>query len=329
MDTFLFSLNAVAPIIFVILLGYFIKKSGLLDEDFFVKANKLVFNVCIPIYLFYCVYNIESFNDINWKLVIFAALSIILVFFLATAFFMFFTKDSGKRGALIQCSFRSNYAIIGIPLAQAMGGDEAVAVAAVISAVGIPTFNILAVITLSIFNYDNHNKKISVVDILKSIYKNPLIRGVFFAIVVLVLRGYTDFRIKEDIPSLYDAIEDVGKIASPFALIVLGGRFQLSAVKELAPEISLGVLWRLVITPIIGLGFAVLLASKGILNIDMSAYPALIAFYCSPVAVSSAIMAEAMNAHGELSRQLVMWTNCVSVITIFVTIVIFRSMGFL
>ncbi|MGN1318853.1 MAG: AEC family transporter [Lachnospirales bacterium] len=329
MDTFLFSLNAVAPIILVILLGYLINKIGLLDDDFFVKANKFVFNVALPIYLFYCVYNIESFSDIDWKLVIYAALSIVFVFFIASVFFIIYTKDSGKRGALIQCAFRSNYAIIGIPLAKAMGGDSTVSVAAIISAIGIPTFNILAVITLSIFSYDNSGKKISPFEIFKSICKNPLIRGVLSAIVVLIIRNFVDFRIKDDIPFLYDAIEQVGRIASPLALIVLGGRFQVSAVKELASDISLGVLWRLMITPFIGLMGAILLTKYGILSINSTSYPALIAFYGSPVAVSSAIMAEAMNSHGELSRQLVMWTNCVSVITIFVTIIIFKNLGFL
>jgi transporter, auxin efflux carrier (AEC) family protein len=327
MNTFLFSLNAVAPIIIVILVGFFIKKTGLLSENFFKEANKFVFNVGIPVYLFYCVYNIESFSDINWGLVLMSAGSIIFIFFMAAVFFMAYTKDPGKRGALIQCSFRSNYAIIGIPLARAMGGDDTVAVAAIISAVGIPLFNVLAVITLSIFSYDNSGKKISVIEILKSIYKNPLIRGVVFAVIVLILRGFTDFRIKDDIPFVYEAISDIGKIASPFALIILGGRFELSAVKSLAKDISLGVLWRLVITPVFGLTVAYLFSSNGIINIDNAAYPALIAFYGSPVAVSSAIMAEAMNAHGELARQLVMWTNCVSVITIFVTIMICRYMG--
>ncbi len=329
MNTLFFSLNAIAPIIIVILLGFGIKKSGLLTEGFFKEANKFVFNICLPFYLFYCVYNIESFEDINWSLVVMASCVVLFIFFTALVFFVVYTKDSGKRGSLIQCTFRSNFAIIGIPLASAIGGDEAVAVAAVISAVGIPLFNVLAVITLTVFSYDNEGKKISPLDILKSIYKNPLIRGVVLAVIVLVIRNFTDFTIKDNLPFVYKALGDVGKIASPLALFVLGGRFEISAVKELARDISLGVVWRLVITPAVGLVTAYVLSSKGIVNVGSDAYPALIAFYGSPVAVSSAIMAEAMNAHGELSRQLVMWTNCVSVITIFFTIVICRNIGIL
>lgn len=327
MSTLIFSFNAIAPIILVILSGCFVKHIGLLSDNFFKDANKFVFNVALPVYLFYSVYNIKDFDDINWSLVIMAVGVVLFIFFVSFIFFVLYTKDTGKRGALIQCAFRSNFAIIGIPLAGAVGGDDAVAAAAIISSVGIPTFNILAVITLSIFSYDNAQNKISVKDILISIYKNPLIRGVLSAVVLLVLRKFTDFRIKDDLPFIYDAIADIGKIASPLALIVLGGQFEISATKSLAKDISLGVLWRLVITPLVGLGTAYILANMGWVDVNSGAYPALIAFFGSPVAVSSAIMAESMHAHGELSRQLVMWSNCCSIITIFVTIVICRTFG--
>lgn len=322
MDTLLFSANAVAPIILVILLGYIIQKTGMVPESFFVYANKLAFNVAIPVYLFYSVYNIENLSDINWSLIVAAVVMVIVICLLAAVFFMFYTKDSGKRGVLIQCAYRSNYAIIGIPLAKAMGGEPALATAAVVSAFGIPTFNILAVIVLSVFSYNNDNKKISVSGILKSICKNPLIIGVCCALICLAVRNYVPFTIKDDLPFVYETIRDVGGMASPLALIVLGGRFKVSAVKELAGDIASGVVWRLILAPVIALTVLMILANYGIISLTKADFPALIAFYGSPVAVSSAIMAESMNCHGELARQLVIWCNIVSIFTVFAIIVI-------
>lgn len=327
MNTLFFSFSAIAPIVIVIFIGYVVAKWGIVSEKFFKDANSFVFKLAIPVYLFYSVYNIESIGDINWGLIVIALLSILLIFAFATVFFMIYTKDRGKRGALIQCAFRSNYAIIGIPLAKAIGGDEAVAVAAIISAVGIPLFNVLAVITLSVFSYEREGNKTSVKDILISIYKNPLIRGVALAVVCLVARNFTDFRIKEDLGFLYEAIKEVGLIASPLALIVQGGGFEISAIRELAKDISLGVVWRLVLAPVIGLGIALCAAYMGLVNIQADAYPALIAFYGSPVAVSSAIMAEAMHSHGVLARQLVVWSNICSIFTVFVLITFCRMIG--
>lgn len=322
MDTLLFSANAVAPIILVILLGYIIQKIGMVPESFFAYANKLAFNVAIPVYLFYSVYNIENLSDINWSLIVAAVAMVIVICLLAIVFFMFYTKDSGKRGVLIQCAYRSNYAIIGIPLAKAMGGESALATAAVVSAFGIPTFNILAVIVLSVFSYNNDNKKISVSGILKSICKNPLIIGVCCALICLAVRSYVPFTIKDDLPFVYETIREVGGMASPLALIVLGGRFKVSAVKELALDITSGVVWRLIFAPLISLTVLMILANYGIIGLTKADFPALIAFYGSPVAVSSAIMAESMNCHGELARQLVIWCNIVSIFTVFAIIVI-------
>lgn len=329
MDTFIFSLEAVLPIILVIAAGYGIRRMGIVTDDFLKQANTFVFKVSLPLYLFCSVYNIENVKDINFRLLAVAVLLVLIIFFIALVTILIYTKDSGKRGALIQIAFRSNYAIIGLPLAKAMGGESALADAALISAVGIPLFNALAVITLTVFSYDNQGKKVSLTSIVRSIVTNPLIIGVFAGVLLVCMRGHTDIRLKNDLPALYGAVENIGRIASPLALIVLGGRFKISSVRELAPDITVGVIWRLFAAPIIGLGGAMLLASRGMVALDSGAYPALIAFFGSPAAVSSAIMAESMHSHGELARQLVIWTNIVSVFTLFATIVFFRSLGML
>ena len=44
---------------------------------------------------------------------------------------------------------------------------------------------------------------------------------------------------------MYKAIKNVASIASPLALVVLGGRFKFSSVKALAPQITLGTILRL------------------------------------------------------------------------------------
>ena len=61
------------------------------------------------------------------------------------------TKEPLRRGVLVQCAFRSNYALIGLSLVSALGGDGALAIASILSAFTIPVFNILAVIALSMF----------------------------------------------------------------------------------------------------------------------------------------------------------------------------------
>lgn len=334
MGTLIFAANSVLPIILVILLGYWLRQIGFYSKAFLRTANKLVFNVGIPSYLFYNVYTIEDFGQINMGVVVYCCIAILVLFFVGLGCTLLFTKERGKRGVLAQCVFRSNFAIIGLTLAESIGGSEAVAIAAVLSAFSIPLFNVLAVIILSVFS-ENGSGRPSVRKILLSIIKNPLIIGVFLAMVCLFIRniepvgsdGNPIFTIKDNMPYLFKAVESVSSIASPLALIVLGGQFTFSAVGSLAKEIIYGTTWRLVIAPAAAIGAAYILTSWGVVNVTAADYPAFIALFGSPVAVSSAIMAEAMGCHGELARQLVVWTSLVSIATVFLSIVILRSLG--
>ncbi len=339
MNVFMFAVNAVMPIILLILLGFFLRKIGFLKEDFLKKANTFVFKVCLPCLLFVNVYKIESFGTIDWSIVLYSEIGIILMFLLGMILVKFTIKDSKKKGVILQCIFRSNFAIIGLPLAQELGGEVGASVAAILSAFSIPTFNILAVIALSIY-VKEEGQKIDIKSVLKKIVTNPLIIGVVAGLIVLGIRSLIPVNATGDLAFslsqntytkfLYKAIENVSKIGSPFALIILGGLFNFNAVAGMLKEILIGTLSRIVFVPLIVIGVAIILSkTTSFINFDATVYPSLIALFGSPVAVSSAIMAESMDNDGELAGQLVVWTSIGSIVTIFLSVVILRGMGLL
>lgn len=123
---------------------------------------------------------------------------------------------------------------------------------------------------------------------------------------------------------------NLAKINSPLALIILGGLFDFAAVKELKKQIFIGTVVRVVVVPCLVLGVAIILSKYvNIINIDNTAFPALIALSGSPVAVSSAIMAQEMENDGVLAGQLVVWTSVMSIFTLFIIIAILRGLGVL
>ncbi|MDE6612956.1 MAG: AEC family transporter, partial [Clostridia bacterium] len=129
---------------------------------------------------------------------------------------------------------------------------------------------------------------------------------------------------------LYTAVKDLKAIASPLALIVLGGQFEFSAVKGMTKEIIVGTAWRIVIAPLIGIGVAFLLSRyTDLFTFGTDIYPTLIALFGTPVAVSSAIMAGEMKSDEQLATQLVVWTSICSIVTIFVTVFILMAGGLL
>ncbi|MBQ9837907.1 MAG: AEC family transporter [Oscillospiraceae bacterium] len=327
------AVNAVMPIILLILLGYFLKQKGFLSKDFLKMGNSLVFKVCLPAMLFVNVYDIDGLAAIRWDIVMYCVVIVAVIFVLGLLTAVLTTKVPERRGVILQCTFRSNFAIIGLSLAGALGGDGAMAVAAIVSAFTIPVFNILAVIALSVFVGGG---KPDVKKILLNIVKNPLIIGVVAGLVCLGIRalqeqifGHVVFALNDQTKFLYKALSNLKAIASPFALLVLGGQFEFSAVKGLFKEIVVGTAWRIVLAPLLGVGCAVVLTELGVLSFGANEFPALIALFGSPVAVSSAIMAGSMGNDEQLATQLVVWTSICSIVTIFAQVCLLMAMGLL
>lgn len=330
------AVNAVAPVVLLILMGYILKRRGFFTKDFVRIGNKLVFNLCLPCMLFINVYSIDSFASINWDIVIYTVVMLLVIFAVGYATAIITTKTPERRGVILQCTFRSNMAIIGLSLAGALGGDEAVAVAAIVSSFAVPVTNILSVLALSMFEKDGQSGKGSIKSVLVNIAKNPLIIAVMLGMVCLVLReaqrvvfGEVIFAFSVQTKFLYTTVNNLKAIATPFALLVLGGQFEFSAVKGLLKEIATGTVWRIVLAPLLGLGCAIWLTSMGILSCGVNEYPALVALFGSPVAVSSAVMASSMGADEQLATQLVVWTSIFSIFTIFSEVCVLMSMGLL
>ena len=326
------AINAVVPVVLLIVLGYILKQKGFINNDFVKIGNKLVFNVCLPCMLFINVYNIESFASIDWEIVLYGCVMLFVIFGLGWASALLTTKAPERRGVILQCTFRSNIAIIGLSLASTLGGDEAVAVAAIVSSFTVPVNNVLAVLSLSMFT--NGSSKTNFKSVFINIVKNPLIIGCVLGLVFLgireaqiVLFGEVVFRFSQQTKFLYTAVNNLKSIATPFALVVLGGQFEFSAVKGLLKEIVVGTLWRIVLAPLLGLGIAILLSAK--MGWGVNEFPALVALFGSPVAVSSAVMASSMGGDEQLATQLVVWTSIFSIVTIFAEVCVLMGLGFL
>ena len=325
MESLVFAFNAVAPIVAMVAIGYFLKKAGIVGKDFAKTGNKLVFRIFLPVMLFSNVYKIENLGSIDLGHVWFSLVMTVLIFSAALFSSGFIVKDGPKRGALIQGIFRSNYALIGIPLAGSLFGEEGVAAAEVLSAFAIPLFNVLAVAELSAFG---SGEKINFRKTALEILKNPLIDGVAAGFAVLFIREIfvsagIGFRLF-DIAPVAKIAEYISAMATPFSLIVLGADFEFSAIRELRKEIVFGTAMRCVFVPLFGVGTAFLLFAG---KFDGAQFAALAALFSAPVAVSSVPMAQEMGGDTSLAGQLVVWTTVFSAPAIFAVSFLLRTAG--
>ena len=326
MDSLIFAFNSVSPIIATVAIGYFLKKIGLMDADFSKKANKLVFRVFLPVMLFMNVYGIENLASVSFGYVFYALGALLVIFLLALLGVRLLTDKDRCRGAMLQGVFRSNYALIGIPLASSLFPAEGAAVATLLSAFMVPAFNILAVIGLSVFN--NNGEKPNLKKVLLGIAKNPLIIAIFSGLAALGIRAiFTEigitFRVS-DIPVIWSSMKYLSNMATPLSLLVLGAQFEFSAIPHLKREIITGVALRSIAVPVLGIGVAYLAFRN---QFGGAQFAALVAAFCTPVAVSSVPMAQEMGADAELAGQLVVFTTISSAFTVFIASFLLKFAG--
>ena len=113
---------------------------------------------------------------------------------------------------------------------------------------------------------------------------------------------------------------DLSRVATPLSLVVLGGFFSFGAIQGYKKELLLGVVGKLVLSPL----FIVPLAAvMGYRNQELVS---LLIMFGSPTAVSSFTMAKQMDGDGDLAAEMVVFTTAVSVLTIFLWIFILKTL---
>ena len=336
MSVFGVAVNAVAPVVLVIGLGYWLKQRAFLSAGFLKESNWLVFHVCMPVMLFVNVYDTGSFADINWQLILYCIAVSLAIYVLGLITAVAVTSLPERRGVIWQSTFRSNFAILGLAMASSLGGPETEALVAVTSSFLIPVFNVLGVVALSVFTDAGHRENHSVSKVLRNTVRNPLIIGAVLGMVCLAVRevqravfGQVLFSIRGQLTFLYTVLKNIKSITTPFALLILGGQFTFTAVQGLFKEILAGTLWRLVLAPVLGIGGAWLLSRAGMLQCGTGEYATLLALFGAPAAVASAIMAGEMGGDEQLATQIVVWSTLFSAVTFFLQAVLMIRFGLL
>ena len=330
------SVNAVMPIVLLIALGYFLRCVGVFKDGFIKEGKNLVFKVLIPCSLFVNVYSVSDIGEIQWTVVAYTFVMILFTFVVGYFAGRFSSQDPLRKGVVWQCAFRSNFAIIGLPLATALGGDQGAAVASVMFAFVIPLYNVCAVSALTFYT-GTEGKRYSVGRFLWEVLKNPLTVGVLLGLGAVLIRGLQNvafgavvFSLEQNVPFLYKVLTNLKSATTPLALLILGSQCQFSAAKNMQKELIVGTVCRIIISPLLAVGGAVILSlCTDWFYCGNGEYATLIALFGAPVAVSSAIIAGEMGNDEQLASQLVVWTSVGSLVTIFLFVCIMMGAGLL
>jgi predicted permease len=74
MENFIYSINVTFPIFLVMVIGYFLKQIGMLNDNFVTVANRFNFKVTLPFMLFRDIAGVDIRAVFDLKYVLFCAL---------------------------------------------------------------------------------------------------------------------------------------------------------------------------------------------------------------------------------------------------------------
>ncbi len=302
--------TVVFPLFCMMALGYFLRTIRLLDEGTLEKLNRLCFQVFLPLLLFVNVYQSNFRQAFSVKLIVFALAVVVLCFLCLWLVVPRFQKDPGRCAVMIQGIFRSNFILFGIPVTLALFGPGKASITAVLIAFVIPLYNALSVVVLARFSH----KAVRPAQLWAGILKNPLILASALAF-LFVLTGLR-------LPQLIETtLAEIAGVATPLALIVLGGGFRFAGARKNASALALCTAGKLVTVPLAGLTLGVLLGFRG------AELAALFAMLASPTAVSSFTMAQSAGADHALAGEIVVMTSLFSILTIFLGLSALLALG--
>lgn len=314
----IFAITIVLPNLFIMGLGFFMRRKGQASQAFIDQASYFVFNYCLPALLFFSVIDSEVDYGKQITLITAGVLVTFVLFFGSEIYAKRFITDSADQGVFVQGIFRSNMAIIGLATVANAYGEAGLSIGAVYMGIVTILFNILAVITLSRVSKSSTDTRLSrSLIVIKKIFSNPLIIALLAAFAYKAL----------SLPPMPTVIHNTGDllaaVALPLALLCAGASIDLKSMLSLSGLSMQASIGRIVIAPLlviaVGLAFGLTGVHMGVLFLMVA----------SPTAAASYVMVKAMGGNDILAANILAFTTVVSLFGMAIGAAVLRALGWM
>ena len=310
LQNFIVCVNAVIPSAIYLTIGIILRKTRVIGDTAVKIFTNVIFVALYPFMMFDNLYGKGIGENMDLKLVIYGATATLIQLAISWVFVCKIEPSNYHRGAMIQALYRSNYVLMGLPIAINLFGKGSVGEVAVLLLFIVPLYNASAVIVFEEFR----GGKVDVKDLLKRIITNPIIEGGIAAGIFML------FNIK--LPDvLQNTVSTLSDATSPTALILLGAGLNFKAFKSDRKRIAICTIGKLVVFPALGIAGAVILGFTGVPLV------ALTLMFATPVALAAYTMSSSMGGNGKLSGELVVITTALSCITMPLWLFLLKSNG--
>ena len=308
----LFALEVTAPTFLVICIGIYLKRIGIINNEFADIGSALVFKVTLPCMLFVKLVQV-SFETIPITLVAYAVTATTVVF-LILEFIIAPRIIKEDRGAFVQGSFRSNMGIVGIAFCLNAYGESIIATVSIYLAFVTVLYNVLSLITLTRHGVKDTDK-LSFASTLNRIVRNPLIVAIVIAVVLSLLHV--------KIPKfLLDTMGYLGAMSMPLALLCGG-----AAIRWRDFRVSANLYWAtfaklLAVPAFITIG-GILIGLRG------EMLGVLYLMCAAPTAGASYPMIRAVGGNHYLTAAIIASTSLASVVAITLGLFLLKALEFI
>ena len=313
LDNLLYSINVVLPIILITLLGYILKRRRFVTEGYIAVSTKLAFNIAFPCSIFAGMQGVSLSESIDMGLIMFLMVAITVSTLLLLLIVPRFVKDRPTAASVVQGMFRANFLVQGLPLLTIMYGEGNFVACTILLPFAVAINNVMATVNFVVLIPEQRgNGKRPILGALIKIAKNPLFLG---SVAGLLFAG-----MNWSLPSpLTTAVENLGRIATPMALISLGAEFEFGDVLRDYRFTIPTVLVRLIVLPAVITGAAILFGFRG------SSLGGIFLFTGASSAASGYIMSKTMGGNESLAAQCVCLSSVFSAFTLILGIFLLKS----
>ncbi|MGE4318694.1 MAG: AEC family transporter [Deferribacterales bacterium] len=291
-------IQIVLPVFIVLAVGYAVKRAGLIDDAFIRTANRLIFNLCLPVLLYYKI-SLADLSSVFNALHVGVMYISIMVIFLVSFLLNRPLKLGHSAGTFAIDSFRANFAYMGLPVSAYAFGDEGLVTASVLMAFVVPLANLLSVVALAISSHAGKS--------LKPLIRTALFNPLAAACVAGLLTSWSGIHF----PDFFSrSLDIVSGVTLPLALFSVGGTISIEKLKGDMFRASLSAVLKLIIMPLTA--FAVFTALGTQIGIPEKT---VIIMMSAPAATVNYVLAATMDGDPSLAGSSIVLSTLLSVLT--------------
>lgn len=272
-----------------LLAGFLLKYFGIAAKGSNESINNIIIYITLPALTLLYIPQIDIHSEhilpgiLVWVVVLIA----IVVFVLLEKIFKW---DKKTTGTLILTGGLANTSFVGFPVLMALFGEEGLKIGVIIDQAGsFLVLSTLGIIVASVYS----SGKVSPANIFKDILKYPSFFAFVLSVILLI------FQIEYS-PEISGLLKKIGSPTMFLALISVGMQIEISISRETYRELTLGLLYKLLLAPaIIYLLFLLTYKTEGIV------FQASIIEATMPPMVMGSILAIKYNLNKKLASMMV------------------------